>query len=476
MRKAILINFTTKYSVAIIQLIINLVLARLISPQEFGVVAIITVFSNFFILFSDMGIGASIIQMKELRQKDYNNIFSFTFYAGILLMIGFIGAGHILAFVYQNNVYILLGRILSISIFFSTLNIVPNAVLLKEQRFTEIGIRTALVSLISGIITVILAILDYKYYAVVIFTVFQIILSFVWNMSRISLRFSFKFKFDSVEKIFGYSFYQLLFNVTNYFVTNSDTLLVGKFLGEENVGLYNKSYQLMTYPVSMFSGAITPALHPVLSNYQFDKEKMYDYLVKIFRILIYFSIFISSICFFASREIISILYGREWSSATSSFQLLSLSIVTKMCNSITGSFYQSLGKVNLLFRIGLINGLLILGFTMIGVSSGTIEGVSLFIAIGYMLSFWIAFYFLIKKAFEKKFSVFLEIAGKPYLIYIILLCITHFYSITIDNIVGSLIVKTVILTGSYLLLLLGFREYHNFKNTCGILFQMKWRK
>ena len=151
MRKAILINFTTKYSVAIIQLIINLVLARLISPQEFGVVAIITVFSNFFILFSDMGIGPSIIQMKELRQKDYNNIFSFTFYAGILLMIGFIGAGHILAFVYQNNVYILLGRVLSISIFFSTLNIVPNAVLLKEQRFTEIGIRTALVSLISGI-------------------------------------------------------------------------------------------------------------------------------------------------------------------------------------------------------------------------------------------------------------------------------------------------------------------------------------
>ena len=94
MRKAILINFTTKYSVAIIQLIINLVLARLISPQEFGVVAIITVFSNFFILFSDMGIGPSIIQMKELRQKDYNNIFSFTFYAGILLMIGFILPHH----------------------------------------------------------------------------------------------------------------------------------------------------------------------------------------------------------------------------------------------------------------------------------------------------------------------------------------------------------------------------------------------
>lgn len=87
MRKAILINFTTKYSVAIIQLIINLVLARLISPQEFGVVAIITVFSNFFILFSDMGIGASIIQMKELRQKDYNNIFSCLFSVFLLFFL-----------------------------------------------------------------------------------------------------------------------------------------------------------------------------------------------------------------------------------------------------------------------------------------------------------------------------------------------------------------------------------------------------
>lgn len=473
MRKAILINFITKYAVAIVQLVVNLVLARLISPQEFGVVAIITVFSNFFVLFSDMGIGASIIQFKELEQKDYNNIFSFTFYVGIILTGIFIGAGYALTLVYGNSVYILLGKILSVSIFFSTLNIVPSAILLKEQRFTEVGIRTAGVSLVSGVITVILAFMDFKYYAVAIFSVLQITLSFIWNISRVSLRFSLKFRSESIKKISGFSAYQLLFNLTNYFVTNSDALIVGKFLGEEKVGLYNKSYQLMTYPVSMFSGAITPALHPVLSAFQSDKEKMYDYLVKIFRILMYFSVFISSVCFFAPGEIIRILYGNNWDSATNSFQLLSLSIVAKMCNSITGSFYQSMGKVDLLFRIGSVNGILILGFTLIGIGSGTIEGVALSISIGYMISFWVAFYFLVKKAFEKSFSVFLKIAGKPYLIYILLLGIAQFCPIALENMFICLIVKIVILAVSYIFLLLGFREYNNFKNTCKLLVRIK---
>lgn len=476
MRRAILINFLTKYTVALVQLVINLVLARLVSPQEFGVVAIITVFSNFFILFSDMGIGPSIIQLKELEQKDYDAIFSFTFYAGILLMAVFAGAGHLLALVYQNNVYVSLGRLLSISIFFSTLNIVPSAILLKEHRFAEAGIRTASISVISGIITIVLALLDYKYYAVVIFSVVQITFTFIWNINRVPLRFSFRSGFESVKKISRFSFYQLLFNLTNYFVTNSDTLLVGKFLGEEKAGLYNKSYQLMTYPVSMFSGAITPALHPILSEYQDDREKMYDYMVRIFRILIYFSVFVSSVCFFAPREIIRLLYGNNWDSAVTSFQLLSLSIVTKMCNSITGSFYQSLGKVNLLFRIGVINGLLILGFTMIGVISGTIEGVSLFIAIGYMISFWVAFYFLIKKAFDMRFRVFLKIAAKPYFIYILLLCITKFCPIRIDNILICLLIKIVVLAVSYLALLLIFGEFYHFKNTCKLLFQIKVRR
>ena len=420
MRKAIIINFISKYLVALVQLLINFVLARLVSPQEFGIVAIITVFSSFFSVFSDMGIGEYIIQFKKLGQDAYNHIYSFTFYAGIILMGVFVAVGYILSFVYGNNVYVSLAWILAVSIFFNTLNIVPSSILLKEHRFTEIGIRTVCIIFLSGTVTIFLAYLGFKYYAVVIFSVLQAMLSYFWNRLRVPLKISFIFKWEPVKNISSFSSYQLLFNVVNYFVSNTDTLLAGKYFGEREAGLYYKSYQLMTYPISMFSGAITPALHPVLSDYQDDKDVIYGYLLKMFRVLLYFSIFVSSVCFFAPKELIYILYGNNWDAAVTSFQMLSLSIVTKMCNSITGSFYQSLGRTDILFKVGLVNAILVICFTIAGMIGGTIESLAFFTAIGYVACFWVAFYFLVHKAFGKSYMSFLRMTAKPYVIYLFL--------------------------------------------------------
>lgn len=473
MRKAIIVNFISKYSVAFVQLIINFVLARLVSPQEFGIVAIITVFSSFFSMFSDMGIGASIIQFKKLERDDYSHIYVFTFYAGIVLMGVFIIVGYILSFAYGSDVYIPLAYILSVSIFFNAMNIVPSSILLKEHRFTEVGVRTVCVVFLSGVVTVFLAYLGFKYYAVVIFSVLQAVLSYLWNRSRVSLKFSFRFRWQPIKSISTFSSFQLLFNVVNYFVSNTDTLLAGKYFGEKQAGLYYKSYQLMTYPISMFSGAITPALHPVLSNYQDNKEVMYGYLLKIFRILLYFSIFVSGVCFFAPRELVYILYGDNWEAAALSFQFLSLSIITKMCNSITGSFYQSLGRTDILFEVGVINAVLVLAFTIMGIISGTIESLSLFIAIGYMVCFWVAYYFLVSKAFCRSYVSFLKITIKPYMIFLLLLLITQVCPISMGNMFVGLLVKTIILGIAYGIFLLIFGEFHNFKEAYEVLLKRK---
>lgn len=96
----------------------------------------------------------------------------------------------------------------------------------------------------------------------------------------------------------------ILFSAINYFARKTDALLVGHSLGEVSVGLYDKGDKLMTYPVTMFSGIITPILHPILSNFQDDIEQIYIRFIKIFEILFYLSIFMSVFCFFASKEII----------------------------------------------------------------------------------------------------------------------------------------------------------------------------
>ncbi|ETI90276.1 MAG: Polysaccharide biosynthesis protein [Clostridium butyricum DORA_1] len=123
-KKAALINFIAKYSNILIQLLVNCILARILTPDDYGIVAVITVFISFFTMIADMGIGPAIIQNKELSNRDVSEIFTFTILTGVIISIIFALFSYPLSKIYDNNVYIYLGMILSISILFNILNLV----------------------------------------------------------------------------------------------------------------------------------------------------------------------------------------------------------------------------------------------------------------------------------------------------------------------------------------------------------------
>ena len=103
MRRAAVINFISRYSAAAVQMFMNFILARLISPKEFGVVTIITVFTGFIALFSDMGISPAVIQYKDLENKDYESLYTVTFYIGLILAFFFSLMGFVLNALYGNR-------------------------------------------------------------------------------------------------------------------------------------------------------------------------------------------------------------------------------------------------------------------------------------------------------------------------------------------------------------------------------------
>ncbi|CDB16983.1 polysaccharide biosynthesis protein [Clostridium sp. CAG:221] len=251
-----------------------------------------------------MGIGPAIIQHKDLSKKQISDIFIFTVFVGLLVSIGFILFSYPLAMFYDNRVYISLGIILSIGIFFNVVNMVPNALLLKDKQFKALGIRTVVITIIGGIITIILAIKGAKYYALVINSVFVGFLTFVFNYWYSKINIYWGFSLESIKKIKEFSSYQFGFNFINYFSRNSDNLLIGKFMGEVALGYYDKAYRLMLYPVQNLTHVITPVLHPILSDYQDDYDKIYSQYVKVVKILSLLGVFILVFCFFSAKEII----------------------------------------------------------------------------------------------------------------------------------------------------------------------------
>lgn len=465
-KKAAIINFAAKYSNIVIQILINSILARILTPNDYGIVAVITVFISFFTIIADMGVGPAIIQNKNLNKQEISDIFIFTFFVALVISSGFSIFSYPLSIFYNSKVYISLGVILSIGIFFNVLNIVPNALLLKNKQFKTLAIRTTIINIIGGIITIILALNGLKYYSLVINSVIVGLLTFILNFKYSKLKVNFGFSFDSIKKIREFSSYQFGFNFINYFARNLDNLLIGKFMGQVSLGYYDKAYKLMLYPVQNLTYVITPVLHPILSDYQDNKEKIYSEYIKIVKILSLLGVFFSVFCFFASKEIIFIMFGDQWGESVSSFRILSISIWPQMITSSTGVIFQSINNTKLLMKTGLITTIVSIVAIIIGIIFESIDAVALCIVLSYYIHFIVGFYMLIKKGFLYEYLKFMNIFKNHLFICILLIVSLSIVKMTLDfnDIFISLFVKIVVAVIVYIIGVIWTKEYGILKN------------
>lgn len=462
-KKAAFINAAGKYSKIFLSLIVNAVLARILSAEDYGVVAVITVFSTFFTTFSDMGFGPAIIQNKDLTEKDVNNIYSFTVYISFALMLLFAICAFPIAAFYGDKVYVTLGQMLSVSLLFNALNMVPNGILNRDKKFVSIAIRTVVVYVGSAIITVVLAFMGLRYYALAIQAALTALFTFVWNYTTTELKFIFHFEMESIKKVLNYSGYQFAFNLVNYFSRNLDNLLTGKFMGSAELGYYNKAYTLMLYPVNNLTGVISPVLHPILSDYQKQIDVIYKKYMKIVRLLACIGLYVAPVCFLAAEELITILYGPNWGQSVVCFQLLAIAIIPQMINSSAGSIFQAIGNTKLLFTNSCINTCITVIAIIIGVFYGkNIQLLSMCIAIAYLCHFATAFTMLIKIGFKYKVTDFLKELMPEGFILLVMFIAVYMYPFHVDGMILSALMKCIYLGVIYAFTLFVSKEYKLF--------------
>lgn len=408
LKKASLITAFSKYSTVLLGLFFSAFLARLLTPEDYGIVTVTFVFTSFFSLFSDMGIGSAIVQNKELTEDDINNIYSFTFYLSLILGILFCVFSFPLSKFYNNPEYVKIGPLLGVSLFFSSLNTVPGAILMREKKFLLVGIRTIVICIVTGVIGIVFAYFGFKYYALVFQSIIGAFVSFVWNYFSTKPKLYFKFKIASLKKIFSFSAYLFFFNVINYFSRNTDNIVISKFMGNAELGYYDKSYKLMLYPVGNLTDVITPVLHPILSDFQNDKKILFEKYIYVVKVLSIIGAFIMPFCFFSGEEMILILFGEQWKPAIQCFKFMSISIWAQMITGLTGSIFQSLNDTKRLLITGTINSLLTVLFILSGCFEGNIAAVSRNVGISYNIAFVFSHIMLIKGSFKYKLWDFVK--------------------------------------------------------------------
>lgn len=377
-----------KYSGIIISLVVAGVLARLLSPDDFGIVAIATVIIAFFSIFTDMGISPAIIQDKTLTEHELSDIFSFTLWMGIGLSVLFFAASWPIAAYYDSPILRILCQLLCVNLFFASANIVPNALFYKNKEFKFIALRSFGIQMASGAAAVTAALSGAGLYALIISPILSSILIFGISIKRYPQHASLTLGLKAIRKIFSYSAYQFLFNVINYFSRNLDKLLIGKYMGMSQLGYYEKSYRLMMLPLQNITQVITPVMHPIFSDYQNDLQRLGSAYERIMRLLAFIGIPLSVLLFFTAKEVTLIIFGDQWLPSVPVFRILTLSVGVQIILSSSGSIFQAAGDTRSLFICGLFSSLLNVSGMLLGIFwFGTLEAVAWCIVITFCINF-----------------------------------------------------------------------------------------
>lgn len=400
MRRAALIQFGSKYVSMGCQLLITAILARLISPEDFGLLAMVSVFTAFFTLFSDMGIGVAIVQFRDLDERDFGSLFFFSLLLSVGLAVIFCASSPFLAAFYGEEELIPLCIASSFSLVFSTLNMVPNGLMLRERRFNAIGLRLIVATIVSGSAAIIAALMGAGVYALVFQTVASSMIVFFWNFLSRPIEYINVHFIAPLRTVFSYSVYQFGFGLINYFSRNLDKLLIGKSFGTVDVGNYDKAYKLTGYPLSAFSSVIASVIQPFMAEHQDEPEVIFSYWLRIEKALSLVGAAIAAIFVCCSAEIIELFYGSQWGAAVPVFAALSASVYVQVLWNPSGAFFQSLGRTDLMFKSGLINTAITIAGLVLGLIGGSISSVAVCVSVAYSLHTVPLYWYLLRGCFQ----------------------------------------------------------------------------
>ncbi|MFT8917055.1 MAG: lipopolysaccharide biosynthesis protein [Oenococcus sp.] len=413
LRRGVFYTAIGKYSSLIANFIVNMILSRILSPRDYGIVAALMVFMPFFLLLSELGVGPAIIQSRILNKFDLSSIFKVLTLFSLVLSAVFGFSGFFLVSFYHSTVYYGLAWAMAPILFFSIMAIVPMAIMQREQRFKELNLINFFAYTSGGLSGILAALSGLGYYALVFTNAVPAIMNFLWIYWKSDFHIKKGFSLQSYKKISSYSNNQLGFGLVNYFSRNLDNILVGRFLGPSALGFYNKSYQLLTYPNTVFTAVVTPVLQPVLANYIDDVNAVRESYLKIIRILFLVGIPLSLFLCLNSRLVILFIFGNQWQPAILPFRIFTFSIWIQIVISTTGSIFQAMNLPRLLLILGGVNTLITVSFIVIGIWLGNISTVALLVDLAYFINFFLTFSFLMKNALAGSMSQLFNQMWRP---------------------------------------------------------------
>lgn len=357
-------------------------LARLLRPQDFGLLAMVTSVTAFVNIFKDLGLSNATVQRTEITHEQI----SFLFWVNVVLSLGVtlvvVALAPFITWFYHEPRLFKITLVLSLNFVFSGLTVQHQALLRRQMEFKALAVRDV-IAMASGIaVGITLAWLGFGYWSLVAVPLTTTIAGSILVWTICTWRPGSFRRGVGARAMLAFGGHLTASNVLNYFSRNFDNVLIGRVLGSSPLGIYTKAYGLLMLPIAQINMPMASVLLPGLSRLQSDPAEYGKLFIGAVRAIGLVTVPIVVFSVFLTRDVVLVLLGRKWLSVVPVFQLLAPAALFGAISFAPNWLCQSLGRSRRQLHYALVSAPICVAGFIVGIKWG-IAGV----AASYSLTF-----------------------------------------------------------------------------------------
>ncbi|MFC1620016.1 MOP flippase family protein [Candidatus Neomarinimicrobiota bacterium] len=355
-----------------IQIVTLVILARLLAPEDFGLVGMTTVVIGFLAIFKDLGTSAAVIQRQDLSEELLSSVFWLNVLFGLVVMALLYAASPLVAAFYQESRVVPLLQVLSATFFISGLSILHQTLLERDMAFNRMAKVELSATVVGAIVGIGAALSGWGVWSLVFQSLAIALVTTVLLWVFSSWRPRWIFRWDNLRSVARYSLNLLGFNIINYLARNAPYLLIGRFLGAEALGYYTLAYKIILYPLQNISYLLARVMFPAFSRLQKQLERFRrSYLRVAASIALVTFPLMMGLMALAAPFVLAIL-GEKWEPVIILLIILAPVGLAQSIRSTVGVIYLTMGRTDWMFRWIAVAGSLIVISYVIGLRWGIV--------------------------------------------------------------------------------------------------------
>lgn len=364
------ITVSAQIATILIQLISIVAMSRLLPPEDFGIIAMITAITAFMGLFRDMGLSTASIQKGLLSHEQTNMLFWLNVVAGTILMLMVMALSPVIAWFYKKQELTAVTLLLSTTFLFSSLGAQHAALMKRELRFKPLAIADVSGAMVNLGLSIAFALCGWRYWSLALGTVAGTFITSVLYLMFSQFKPTLPRKASGIRQLLGFGAHVTGFETVNYFSRNFDNILIGRVWGAVALGFYSRAYQMMMLPIVSLRTPINTVAFPLLSKLQSQPDEFRRYYRQINSLLAFLSMPLMAFLTTNAEPVVQVALGKQWTGIVPIFIYLGLAGFIQPVAGLRGLVMLSLGKSRRYLIWGIVNAIVMCLSFCIGIAWG----------------------------------------------------------------------------------------------------------